>query len=219
MPGFLSDPVVRIANQSDDAASMRTLAAAFDNDPVTRFCIRTDSHRDEVMRVCFKRILELYRPHGLTFVGNEGAGVALWARHDEWRFTFWQECALIPTYMRACGGFKRFMHLNRGLDIMKLHHPTEPHYYLYLIGVHPDYQSQGLGAALLDIMLERCDREQMPAYLEATNPCNISIYQQHGFRVIKEFSFGSGGPSLAAMWREPSTPDFSLEIFKGKRLV
>ena len=202
MPNLLSDPVVRLANRSDNAVSTLTLAAAFDSDPVTRFCMRTDSRRDWAMRTGFKRVLELYRPYDLTFVVNDGAGVALWARHDQWQLTFWKEVALIPTYIRACG-IRRFMRLNRGFEVMKLYHPTEPHYYLHLLGVHPSHQSQGLGAALLCAMLERCDREQMPAYLEATHPRNISIYQQHGFQIIKEFSFGAGGPSLAAMWRKP----------------
>ena len=86
---------------------------------------------------------------------------------------------------------------------MESHHPAERHYYLYLLGVHPDHQSQGLGSALLRTVLERCDREQMPAYLEASNPRNISLYGRHGFRVIRELQFGRGGPYLAAMWREP----------------
>ncbi|MEP6606361.1 MAG: GNAT family N-acetyltransferase [Nitrosospira sp.] len=109
---------------------------------------------------------------------------------------------LIPTYMRVCG-INRFMRLSRGFDTMKSHHPVEPHYYLYLLGVTPDRQLHGLGSALLRTMLERCDREQMPAYLEASSPQNIPFYQRQGFRVIKEFQFGPGGPPLAAMWRKP----------------
>ena len=95
------------------------------------------------------------------------------------------------------------MRLIRGFDALKSNHPVEPHYYLYLLGVRPDRQSHGLGSALLRTMLERCDREQMPAYLEASSPRNIPLYLRHGFRVIREFQFGPGGPLLAAMWREP----------------
>jgi hypothetical protein len=42
-------------------------------------------------------------------------------------------------------------------------------------------------------MLERCDREQMPAYLEASSSHNILFYQRHEFRMINEFPFGAGG--------------------------
>lgn len=202
MPGLPSKHVVRQAQYFDAPMLTLTLAAAFENDPVANFCIRADAGRKRVMRAGFKRALDLYQPYGLTFIANNGAGTAVWTRHDQWQLTFWQECSLIPLYIRVCG-INRFMRLSRGFDAMKSHHPVERHYYLYLLGVHPDYQSQGLGSALLCAMLERCDREQMPAYLEASSPRNIPFYQRHGFRVIRKFQFGPGGPPLAAMWREP----------------
>ena len=196
------EPVIRRAQRFDHPTLTLTLVAAFDNDPVTSFCVRTDARHCWAMRIAFKLALDLYQPYNLTFVADDGQGAALWARHDQWQLTFCQECSLVPTYMRVCG-IKRFMRLSRGFDAMKSHHPVERHYYLYLLGVHPDRQSHGLGSALLRTMLERCDREQMPAYLEASSPHNIPFYQRHGFRVINEFQFGPGGPPLAAMWREP----------------
>ena len=192
MPSLRSEPIIRRAERSDDLRLALTLAAAFDDDPVARFCVRTDARRHWAMQAGFKRALDLYRPYGLTFVANDGAGVALWARHDQWQLTFWQECSLIPLYVRVCG-INRFMRLIRGFDVMESHHLAERHYYLYLLGVHPDHQSQGLGSALLRTVLERCDREQMPAYLEASNPRNISLYGRHGFRVIRELQFGPVG--------------------------
>jgi ribosomal protein S18 acetylase RimI-like enzyme len=194
--------VIRQAQYSDVPMLTLTLAAAFENDPVANFCIRTDAGRKWALRAGFKRALDLYRPYGLTFIANDGAGTAVWIRHDQWQLTFWQECSLIPLYIRVCG-INRFMRLSRGFDAMKSYHPAERHYYLYLLGVHPDHQSQGLGSALLRAMLQRCDGEQMPAYLEASSPSNIPFYQRHGFRVIREFQFGPGGPPLAGMWREP----------------
>ena len=77
------EPVIRRAQRSDDPTLMLTLVAAFANDPVTRFCVRTDARRQSAMRAGFKRALDLYEPYGLTFVANDGAGVALWARHDQ----------------------------------------------------------------------------------------------------------------------------------------
>jgi ribosomal protein S18 acetylase RimI-like enzyme len=202
MPGLPSEHVIRQAQYSDVPMLTLTLAAAFENDPVAKFCIRTDAGHNRAMRDGFKRALDLYQPYGLTFIANNGEGAAIWTRHDQWQLTFWQECSLIPLYIRVCG-LNRFMRLSRGFDVMKSHHPTERHYYLYLLGVHPDHQSQGLGSALLRGMLERCDCEQMPAYLEASSPSNIPFYQRHGFRVIRKLQFGPGGPPLAAMWREP----------------
>lgn len=73
-------------------------------------------------------------------------------------------------------------------------HPTEPHWYLPLIGVDPMEQGKGHGAALLQRVLRRCDREGMLAYLESSNPANIPLYQRHGFRVIDTIQVGSSPP-------------------------
>ena len=70
------------------------------------------------------------------------------------------------------------------LEKMGGYHPTEPHWYLPLIGVEPAKQGRGYGSALLRHALDRIDREGQIAYLESTNPANIPLYQRHGFEVI-----------------------------------
>ena len=52
-------------------------------------------------------------------------------------------------------------------------------------------------------ILERCDRERLPAYLEATTPRNRACYERQGFRVTEEFHFPKDGPPSWRMWREP----------------
>jgi hypothetical protein len=52
-------------------------------------------------------------------------------------------------------------------------------------------------------ILERCDRERMPAYLNAGSPRSRDLYLRHGFEVTEEFRLPEGGPPLWRMWREP----------------
>ena len=61
------------------------------------------------------------------------------------------------------------------------HHPKEPHYYLSLWATHPDHTGRGVGTALIRDDLERLDAEEMPAYLESTNPANLPRYEALGF--------------------------------------
>jgi ribosomal protein S18 acetylase RimI-like enzyme len=81
-------------------------------------------------------------------------------------------------------------------------HPAEPHWYLPLIGVDPIYQGRGLGDVLLRYALDRCDREQRLAYLESSNPRNISLYERHGFEALGSIQVGSS-PTLVPMLRHP----------------
>ena len=85
---------------------------------------------------------------------------------------------------------------------MDLYHPVEPHWRLPLIGVAPEHQGCGIGSALLRRMLERCDRDQLPAYLEATSPRNILLYARHGFEAAGRIQVDDC-PPIVPMIRQP----------------
>jgi GNAT superfamily N-acetyltransferase len=90
----------------------------------------------------------------------------------------------------------------RILDQMAKHHPTEPHWYLALLGVDPSRQRTGLGGRLLRHALERCDADGVGAYLETQKPENVPFYSRHGFTVSKEITV-PGCPTVWLMWRDP----------------
>jgi ribosomal protein S18 acetylase RimI-like enzyme len=146
--------------------------------------------------------VELFSPHGFSLVEADVDGVALWCRHDQWALPAWRELLLVPRMLRFTG-LPRLARLRDGFDTMKAHHPRTPHYYLFMIGVRADRQGQGLGAALMRPMLERCEAEGVAAYLEASSPRNIAFYRRMGFEERETFAFGPGGPPLCAMWWEP----------------
>jgi len=81
-------------------------------------------------------------------------------------------------------------------------HPLEPHWHLPLIGVKPEHQGEGCGSALMAPVLAQCDREGIPAYLEATNPKNLRLYRRLGFEAVDEIQ---AGPSvvITPMVRRP----------------
>jgi ribosomal protein S18 acetylase RimI-like enzyme len=84
---------------------------------------------------------------------------------------------------------------------MAKYHPAEPHWYLPLIGVDPAHQGKGHGDVLLRHALEECDRNRQPAYLESTNPRNVSLYRRHGFESLATIQVGSS-PPLVPMLRQ-----------------
>jgi ribosomal protein S18 acetylase RimI-like enzyme len=81
------------------------------------------------------------------------------------------------------------------------YHPHEPHWYLPLIGVDPAQQGKGLGDALMAHALARCDQDRTPAYLESSNPRNISLYRRHGFEVLGEIRAGASPPIVPMLRR------------------
>lgn len=79
-------------------------------------------------------------------------------------------------------------------------HPPVTHWYLPAIGVEPMCQGQGYGSALLARGVEVCDAGHVAAYLEATNPANIPLYERFGFEVVGEIQAGSS-PAITPMLR------------------
>ena len=74
-------------------------------------------------------------------------------------------------------------------------------WYLEYLGVDPNNHSQGIGTQLLQKSLEEIDALHEAAYLESSNPRNMSLYERHGFEVVKKFQFGDG-PPIHTMLRE-----------------
>ena len=133
--------------------------------------------------------------HGTAHSVAEFSGGALWlppgVQPDEKALVALMECSIDP---------KRLQIVFTMLERMQGYHPTEPHWYLPLIGVDPAKQGRGYGSALLRHALERIDRDKRSAYLESTNPANIPLYQRHGFEVVGTIQV-EDSPSLIPMIR------------------
>ena len=97
------------------------------------------------------------------------------------------------------------------MEQMGRHHPIVPHWYLPLIGVEPVHQGLGLGSALMQPILQRCDAEGLPAYLESTNPRNIPFYERLGFRRVGVIRAGTS-PTVLPMVREAQAQGSAAQV-------
>jgi ribosomal protein S18 acetylase RimI-like enzyme len=122
----------------------------------------------------------------------------LWAPPGKWRLGAWGQVRMLPDFIRLFG--RRLPLASRGLNLVEAHHPRELHWYLAVLGTEPACQGQGIGSALMAPILERCDREGLPAYLESSKESNIAFYSRHGFEVTGEIRLPDG-PPVWPMWR------------------
>jgi ribosomal protein S18 acetylase RimI-like enzyme len=132
---------------------------------------------------------------GTAWLAEGGGGAALWLPTD-----VHPDGEAIERHV--FGSVDRAKHetVGRILERMDELHPEEPHWYLSVIGVDAAHQGRGLGAQLLRDALERCDAEGRIAYLESSNPANLSLYERHGFRVMGEIRVGDA-PVVTPMLR------------------
>lgn len=86
------------------------------------------------------------------------------------------------------------------VDQMDEAHPAVPHWYLALLGVDVAQQGMGLGGELMKHCLRVVDQDHVPAYLDSSNPRNVSFYERHGFKVTGEAEAGAS-PRVVSMLR------------------
>jgi ribosomal protein S18 acetylase RimI-like enzyme len=189
-------PVTTVA-PADAERAVAVIVLAFGGDPAARWTY-PDPH-DYVT----------YFPAVVRAFG--GAAFAAGTAHRVGRFAgaaLWLPPGVHPDDAAMGAALGRSVPAARSKEIgavfegMRRHHPREPHWYLPLIGVDPAHQNQGHGSALLRHALARCDRDRVPAYLESSNPKNISLYERHGFVVLDRVQVGSS-PPISPMLRTP----------------
>lgn len=179
------------------------LGRAFEDDPVMTFLAKADARRSSRIRLLMDLALrQLTFPFGETYVSEGFEGAALWNPPNGRPHGLLTDLKLLPGMVRVAGltGLPRVM---GALQMMEDKHPKAPHYYLLALGVEPERQGRGVGTQLMAPVLERADRERMPAYLESSKEKNLPLYQRNGFEVIERVDLPGGGPPAWLMWREP----------------
>lgn len=204
----MSDIDVRPAVRADIGELSKVLGRAFYDDPVMAWMLPDPVARQRRLHRLFAA---LTRYHHLSRGGVEVASAvpadpaigacALWDPPGGWQHTTAEELRAMPSLVLTFG---RTLRRGQQVDeLMKRHHPEEPHWYLAVIGSDPSVRGSGQGHALMRSRLDRCDAEHAPAYLESSNPVNIGYYQRFGFEVTGEIRLPDGGPPMWPMWRQP----------------
>ncbi|MBP2401850.1 GNAT family N-acetyltransferase [Streptomyces syringium] len=219
LPGVL--PGIRRARKEEREEISRLLGEAFMADPVSGWVFPDEEHRRAVHPRFFGVFLDAALRDGWVDVMEDHSAAALWLPvmvgetagagadagsgggsgsgsgsgegdgHDE----------MTEALAAADPGNERTRIVG---ELTALAHPTDrSHYYLPNIVAAPGRTGEGRGSALLEAVLERCDREGMPAYLEASNTRSKALYERHGFVFTGRTVDLPGGPPMWPMWREP----------------
>jgi GNAT superfamily N-acetyltransferase len=193
---------VRPADPAEAPALAKALAAAFHDDPVFTWVLHGDPRRARMLERGFELFLRrVWMEQRATFTTANVAGAAVWELPGEWKLSVARQLRLLPAMISVFG--RRVARVLKAIAALEARHPREPHYYLPFVGVEPSWQGRGLGSALLAPVLERCDSESLPAFLEASTARNRALYERHGFAVTEEFRLGRSAPAQWRMWRAP----------------
>jgi len=188
---------IKSATTSDEMAAIDVVTLAFSTDPVARWLYPNPHQYLTHMPLFVRAYGGKAFVHGSAYYVEGYAGAALWLPPD----VHPDEDELLPLIQHTVSEQERG-DLFAVFEQMESYHPKEPHWYLPLIGVDPTHQGQGYGSALMQHALLSCDHDQTMAYLESSNPRNISLYKRHGFELLGNIQVGTS-PPVFPMLRKP----------------
>jgi GNAT superfamily N-acetyltransferase len=191
---------IRKVGRSDAREVVDVMLAAFHDDPVVSFIEPRPSKRGIGIGAFADAAVRLVPERREVYMTADGAAAAIWSPPDEWEMSTRESLpflrALLRTPLRLPVAVKFLTRAERM-------HPDEPHWYLDLVGTRPERQGEGIGAALLRPVLDRCDEEGLPVWTYSSNRQNLAFYHRLGFEVLDEVVLMRGAPTVFPIYRRP----------------
>jgi len=165
------------------------LGRAFSENPVARAVLSFCDVAGRLARVSRlnRALVAMGQRFGVVEVAREGSrilGVSIHFSSGSWPIG----AGALPFQVRAglgvgARGAYRYLVYEREIEP---YHITEPHAYLFILGVEPELQGRGIGSALLRAFCDRADSDGLPCYLETDKASSVRLYERHGFEVMRE---------------------------------
>ncbi|KAL3456706.1 hypothetical protein BJX64DRAFT_270151 [Aspergillus heterothallicus] len=186
------------ASPADAARITEIYFSAFANELSNRIMPRTDDVREfQIAR--FQSLAEeassgsSKNTHFLKIVGTESdessapviAGFAIWRFFDGDESDSSQQKRPVQwppsSDAELCNSF--FGHV---AEERKRAIGEQPHYYLDMLAVAPEFGRRGLGARLLKWGLDRADRERIITFI-SSSPTGRGLYEKHGCKALNNY--------------------------------
>ncbi|WP_392963057.1 GNAT family N-acetyltransferase [Streptomyces sp. LN245] len=203
---------IRVADEADRELVVRLLDEAFQDDPVSNWVFPDPAQRRAKHPGLMAAFTDVVLAEGRVDLAEDGSACALWlsvpaaGNHDGAGGNQEDGDGADedgPAQLREAVDPDNERVELIGRLTAAIHPEGQAHAYLWMIGVTPERQGEGLGRALIESVLDRCDREGLAAYLEASNARSRALYERLGFALSGRPLDLPDGPRMWPMWREP----------------
>ncbi len=186
--------IIRRATEPDIPRIARTASRAFATDPVLRWLFPDDDHYEDTHQVVFGGIARRWLATDSLWCTDDAAAIAGWVPPGRPEV---EVASAAPRVEHPAWRLERLAALG---EQMVANTPPESHWYLNMLATHPDWQRQGLGAALMTAVFEIADADGLPCYLETETVENVGYYRHHGFEVRSEWDVRTSDSDGPHMW-------------------
>ncbi len=190
----------RVCGPSDVDTVVEILVDSFYDDTTWSWVFPDPDRRRDQQRVLWQALVSGAIRYPTVWLSAGDTSAAVWIPPEGTELSEDQQSALVESMTELLGD--EAPRVFRVFEAFEKAHPTdEPHYLLSLLGTAVAHQGHGYGLGLLAETLTVVDDADMPAYLEASNPANVALYQRYGFELCGSFALPDGGDDVPTMWR------------------
>lgn len=185
--------------------AVEVIAQAFYKSPLACHAfpnVDDDSRLRRVRRV-YRSVMEIALQRGRVFVVRDagricGAAVA-YPPSKQKQSLLGRALSGVGALTVGPGASLRYVKYEREIEKMR---PTEPHWYLFFLGVTPSFHGRGIGRAFVRHVCRMADSDGVACYLETSVEPQIAFYQSHGFELQHSKSLAFlGGMTVNGMLR------------------
>lgn len=168
--------------------SSEVLAKAFSKYPTFQY-IFGEKPKQKHTSLVFRFIVTYSYLYGQAYASSpQLEGIILFSDYKHYSFSFLRSLRAggLSLYKLGSDVGKRFANYNQ---FCKNIHDTlikQPHQYVFLNGVDPEKQNQGIGKKLMCCMLDITTEKNQPCYLETHGAANVDFYKKFGFTVLSK---------------------------------
>ena len=177
------------ADYKDKGRIIKILAESFDDNKSVNSIIKKDKNRSERIKKLMDYSFEVCYLFGDVFLSENKKACALVLYPDKKKTTL-KTMLLDMKLIFSCIGIKNIKKALTRESKIKQVQPKDLMYYLWFIGVDPEYQNEGIGSNLMNDIIADSDKKKRPVYLETSKLKNLPWYKKFGFQIYNELDFG-----------------------------
>lgn len=194
-------PGVSAVTEAEADQVIELFALAFYDDPTWSWAFPDPDRRLQQHREWWGLYVRGALAYESVLLTDDGGAAAIWIPPGKPELSAEDEARVGPLLHELLGAHADAVLTL--LDRFEDHHPHgEPHFYLTMLGTHPEHRGQGKGMSLLAASLRQFDEAGVPTFLESSNRANDHRYARLGFSLVDEFAAPGGGPTVGCMWRD-----------------
>lgn len=176
---------MKIANYNDKSIVVDILTKSFDSNESVNYIAKQDKKRTKRISALMDYSFEVCYLFGDVFLSDDRKACALILYPDRKKTTL-KSILLDIKLIFSCIGVENIKKALARESKIKQLQPKELMYYLWFIGVDPEYQNEGIGSSLLDEIIIDSKHKQRPIYLETSTLKNLPWYKKYGFQIYNE---------------------------------